>query len=304
MCVEPNNQTNGISEESVSVPAFIKDAYPMPRYSIKDAVMAQVAEERAAAGEKKEKETKILTFGEKVQKHRRTFAKWGSIAACAVFLLGVLAVVSPMLDKANDAAEMSRGTDNYGITTADAYDQKGEEEAGLYYSVCDNEAAEAATEAANDYLTDDAEAEYTTGASSKVGIMQSQLYAATTNAPAENAAGAATEAETAEKIMAATEAAVESVESEDAADCIKTLVAEQIPHTEYTAWLTSNSYTAPEDYSLVELVTDFAISRKTLTQTLGTYADMVDLDALYSPTTQQALPTSTPAELDEMVIDE
>ncbi|MBQ7921657.1 MAG: hypothetical protein IJ325_03650 [Clostridia bacterium] len=302
-------------------PLFLKEAYPMPRYSIKDAVMAQIAEERTASGEQKTgktEEKKILTFGEKVRKHRSAIAKWGGIAACAVFLLGVLTVTGPMMKKTNDSAEQIRGENGYGLMVADAAEKECEDLAmfsytdedadnGKYYSVTGG--------------TDENEPEAPEGADTeapkKNDIMKSQLYVGatsteaaagsagerTTEATADCRTDAVTEAVTTEETMAEPE--YTSAEGTDTADCIKAMVTEQIPQSEYTEWLASNRYCDPADYSLAELVTDFSITHADLTEMLGEYADYVDMDVLYSTTAEDALTDDmSPEELDALVIEE
>lgn len=266
--MEPNNPTNELQQAPVS----LKEVYPMPRRSIRDAVMAQIAEERAA--ETKNAETKILTFREKIAKNRKTIARIGSMAACGVFLLGALAVAGPLMNKTSDSAEQIRGRKFNEVREAAAE----AEYEDVYYSLTDS-------------VYDDAD-----------NMVEANLYAAGTAtecaqeqpdpAPEDVKNECATYAETA--VPAATEAPMYAViaptnktteaavpEEAGMADPIKTLVIESLDAAEYNAWMTANAYTDPAAWALAELINAFGITRTELADILGDFAAEVDMDALY-----------------------
>ena len=266
--MEPNNPINELQEAPVS----LKEIYPMPRRSIRDAVMAQIAEERAA--ETKKAETKILTFREKIAKNRKTIARIGSMAACGVFLLGALAVAGPLMNKTSDSAEQIRGRQFSEVREADAEAEFEDVYYSLTDSVCDDAdnmaeaslyAAGAATECAqeqSDPAPEDAINECATYAETAVPAdTEAPMYAAV--APTNKT----------------TEAAVP--EEAGMADPIKTLVIEFLDSAEYSAWMTANAYTDPAAWSLSELINAFGITRTELADILGDFAAEVDMDALY-----------------------
>ena len=276
--MEPNNSINEVSEAPVS----LKEAYPMPRFSIRDAVMAQIAEERAA--ETKKAESKVLTFREKLAKNRKTIARYGSIAACGVFILGALAVAGPMMNKTSDSAEQLR-------------------------FVTENEVMEAAVEAENeevcyslaDTVSDDADRSgemklFATGPAMEAG----------TEAPVEAAGTPVTEVTTtAETVKSDAYYAYSAspTEEEDTAAFIKGMIASQISLDAYSEWLQTNYFIGTSDFSLLDMVKAFAIDEEALEALLGSYADRVNMAVLYGSDIAEAMQNGeSDAALDAMVI--
>ena len=321
--MEPNNQINELPAE----PASLKEAYPMPRYSIKDAVMAQIAAERAGeAKNEPHEETKILTFREKIRKNYKNISRYGSLAACAVLILGVLAIASPLMKQGKFSAEQDCAACEEAGNAEAAYN--GNELADtLYYSMYDASGADYEAEEKRSVSTEavhDDSVVYATGSTYGETTAPMENSTMSTQTTVRGDTGAVTQAATEAVMEAATEAAeaatraetraetecsaAESAEAEAddvTAEQIKAIVADAIIPNDYSAWMVSNSYTGYEDYSLAKLVLDFDIDRDVLTDVLGVHAENVNMDILYGGDAADALAdAAAPEVLDDMVIEE
>jgi len=321
MCMEPNNLTNDMPDE----PAIsLKEIYPLPRHSIKDAVMAQIAAERAAsAAEKTAAEKKNVPLREKIRKKQALIMKWGGMAACFMILCGVLIIASPIIRNVNEGSAEEQNAADYAVMTdihaeaaasgsisAETTEETAEAMYSAYSAISDYSAAE--DEAAvtsppvNGILNDSSEEIYEKESvlpGYSTGTQEQYLTANGTDTQKKQDNSTAEPETTAETQMLPNNTFPDTNNTNDTAGYIKILTADLLSNDDYIAWLTENGYTDEFSYSLVQLVTAFGITQDALTNALGMYSDMVDMEALYGDTVRNALAAGSSAEeLDDMVI--